>query len=168
MNSLEHSSADAVLFLRMQPSWVVIDDIRRFVETFCASACPEAEREEQLALAAHELVQNAIANAATPEVELKLEVDRASERVRVSVSNHARADQIEVLRSRLDRAQAHPDPLHGYVEAMREDPESRGGIGLARVRFEAALDLALHVEGERVTIHAAGPLVAPPLEAYGA
>jgi hypothetical protein len=44
---------------------------------------------------------------------------------------------------------------------MREDPESRGGIGLARIRFEAALDLALEVDGERVTVLAHGPL-APP------
>lgn len=166
MTSSEHASAsaDAVLFLRMQPSWVVVDDIRHFVETFCASACPQAEREEQLALAAHELVQNAIANAATADVELKLEVDHASERVCVSVSNCARADQIEVLRSRLDRALSHPDPLQGYVAAMREDPESRGGIGLARIRYEAALDLALQVDGEWITIHAAGPLMAPPPE----
>lgn len=163
MTSIDDASADAVLFLRMQPSWGVVDDIRHFVETFCASACPEAEREEQLALAVHELVQNAIANAATPDVELRLEVDRATERVCVSVSNHARADQIEVLRDRLGQTQSHANPLDGYVAAMRADPESRGGIGLARIRFEAALDLALDVDGERVTIRAAGPLVAPPL-----
>ena len=163
MTAMDHTEADAVLFLRMQPSWVVVDDIRHFVETFCASACPEAEREGQLALATHELVQNAIANAATPDIELKLEVDRATERVCVSVSNHARADQIEVLRTRLDWTQSHSDPLEGYVAAMREDPESRGGIGLARIRFEAALDLALVVKGERVTVRAAGPLVAPEM-----
>lgn len=161
MTYFDHTSAAAVLFLRMQPSWVVVDDIRHFVETFCASACPEAAREEQLALATHELVQNAIANAATPDIELKLEVDRETERVSVAVSNSARDDQIEVLRERLTRAQSYANPLDGYVAAMREDPESRGGIGLARIRFEAALDLALEVEGEKVTIRAAGPLTAP-------
>ena len=61
----------------------------------------------------------------------------------------------------LDRAQSHANALHGYVAAMREDPESRGGIGLARIRFEAGLELALEVHGEKVTIHAAGPLAAP-------
>jgi hypothetical protein len=165
MTSIEQQTgADAVLFLRMQPSWVIVDDIRHFVESFCASACPEAEREEQLALAAHELVQNAIANAASPDVELRLEVDHATEWVTVSVSNHARADQIEVLRQRLHRTLAHANALEGYVAAMREDPESRGGIGLARIRFEAALDLALLVEGERVTVRATGPLMAPSPE----
>jgi anti-sigma regulatory factor (Ser/Thr protein kinase) len=165
MTSIEQSDADAILFLRMQPSWREIDEIRHFVESFCASACPEIERQEQLALAAHELVQNAISNAVTPDVELRLEVDRATERVTVSVSNQARADQIEVLRDRLDKTLAHADPLEGYVAAMRDDPESRGGIGLARIRYEAALDLALDVDGERVTVRAAGPLVVPQPEA---
>jgi anti-sigma regulatory factor (Ser/Thr protein kinase) len=167
MSSIEQTEteAEAVLFLRMQPTWVVVDDIRHFVETFCASACPEAEREEQVALATHELVQNAIANAATPDIEVRLEVDRAADRVCVSVSNDARADQIEVLRSRLDKTQSYESPLEGYVAAMREDPESRGGIGLARIRFEAALDLALDVQGERVTIRAAGPFASPSLPA---
>jgi anti-sigma regulatory factor (Ser/Thr protein kinase) len=162
MTTSDHIDA-SILFLRMQPSWVVVDDIRKFVETFCASACPWAEREEQLALATHELVQNAIANAVTSDIELKLEVDRGRERVHVAVSNHARPDQIEVLRTRLHKTQSHPNPLDGYVEAMREDPDSRGGIGLARIRYEAALDLALEVQGEKVTIHAAGPLEAPDL-----
>jgi hypothetical protein len=161
----DQDGAEAVLFLRMQPSWVVVDDIRHFVETFCASACPEADRQEQLALATHELIQNAIANAATPEIELRLEVDRATERVIVAVSNDARADQIEVLRDRLGRTQAHANPLDGYVAAMRENPESRGGIGLARIRFEAALDLDIDVRGERVTVRAAGPLMAPDIAA---
>jgi hypothetical protein len=166
MQVTDHTGDAAVLFLRMQPSWVVVDDIRRFVETFCASACPWAQREEQVALATHELVQNAIANAITPEIELKLEVDQARERVHVSVSNDAHPEQIDVLRTRLARTQAHRDPLEGYVAAMSEDPASRGGIGLARIRFEAALDLALEVHGGRVTIHAAGPLAAPePLRA---
>jgi hypothetical protein len=164
MSVSDHTDA-SVLFLRMQPSWVVVDDIRRFVESFCASACPGAEREEQLALATHELVQNAIANATTPDIELQLEVDRGRARVRVAVTNHARPDQIDVLRARLTKTQSHRSPLEGYVQAMREDPESRGGIGLARIRYEAALDLALEVEGEKVTIHAAGPLTAPQLEA---
>ncbi|HEX9308489.1 MAG TPA: anti-sigma regulatory factor [Anaeromyxobacter sp.] len=160
MMTTAHTDA-AVLFLRMQPSWVVIDDIRRFVAKFCAHACPEAAREDQVALAAHELVQNAIANAATSDIEMKLELDRSRERVVVSVSNVARADQIAVLRMRLARILAHANALEGYVAAMREDPESRGGIGLARIRFEAALDIALEVDGEKVTMHAAGSLSAP-------
>jgi hypothetical protein len=161
MMATAHTGDAAVLFLRMQPSWVVVDDIRRFVQTFCASACPWSERDEQLGLATHELVQNAICNATTPDIEVKLEVDTGNEQVRVSVTNVARPDQIDVLRDRLQRMLSNPDPLAAYVAALREAPESKGGIGLARIRYEAALDLALEVDGERVTVRAHGPLTAP-------
>ena len=165
MITRSHTGAEAVLILRMRPSWNVVDDLRHFVEQFCINVCPEAAREEQLALATHELVQNAIANAATSDIEVKLELDRGTGRVRISVSNDAHADQIEVLRERLDRARAHANPLQGYLAAMKDDPHSRGGIGLARIRFEAALELDLEVAGERITMHASGPLSAPDLAA---
>lgn len=161
-------SDTAVFFLRMTPTWDVVDEVRRFVERFCETACPGTERQEQIALAAHELVQNAIANAAGPDVEVRLELDRQGGSIRLSVSNGCRPEKIDVLRARLFRAQAHRDPLEGYLEAMREDPYGKGGLGLSRIRFEGALDLGLEVRGERVTVHAAGPLRAArpaPLEA---
>ena len=43
---------------------------------------------------------------------------------------------------------------------MSKAPEERGGLGLARIRFEAELDLVVEIEGGRVTVHATGP-VAP-------
>jgi anti-sigma regulatory factor (Ser/Thr protein kinase) len=161
----EISCGETFLFLRMSPSWMFVDDLRRFVESFCAASCPGADREEQLALAAHELVQNAIAYASAPGVELKLELDRETERVRVSVTNAARAEQAEVLRARIAEVGGDADPLAAYLAAMRRAPDARGGLGLPRVRFEAALELRLETSGGRVTVHAEGPL-APP-DAFG-
>ncbi len=152
---------DRFLLLRMSPSWTFVDDLRRFVESFCAASCPGADREEQLALAAHELVQNAIAYASTPGVELRLELDARKERVRVSVTNATAPAQAEMLRERIAEVASEADPLAGYLAAMRRAPEERGGLGLPRVRFEAALDLRVEIAGGRVTVHAEGPL-APP------
>jgi hypothetical protein len=56
------------------------------------------------------------------------------------------------------RVQAAPDPLEGYLEAMRANPEGRGGLGLSRVRYEGELDLGIDVRGRHVTVHAAGRL----------
>jgi hypothetical protein len=154
-------TAPVVLFLRMDPSWVFVDDLRRFVESFCAAACPGAEREEQLALAAHELVQNAVSYASAPGVELRLEVDSHDRRVRVSVTNAVAPAQLAELQARVAAVAAQADPLEGYLTAMRSNPEARGGLGLARVRFEAALELSVSVEGARVTVHAVGPLASP-------
>jgi anti-sigma regulatory factor (Ser/Thr protein kinase) len=149
------------LFLRMSPSWMFVDDLRRFVESFCAASCPGVDREEQLALAAHELVQNAIAYASAPGVELKLQLDRETGRVRVSVTNAADPEHTELLRARLAEISGEADPLAAYLTAMRKAPDERGGLGLPRVRYEAALELRIEAAGGRVTVHAEGPL-APP------
>jgi hypothetical protein len=157
----ERHTGPTFLFLRMFPSWTFVDDLRRFVESFCAASCPGAHREEQLALAAHELVQNAIAYASTPGVELRLELDRGAARVRVSVTNAVEPAQAELLRALVAEVAGPADPLAAYLAAMRKTPESRGGLGLPRVRFEAALELSVETSGGRVTVHAEGPL-APP------
>ena len=150
----------AVLFLRMEPLWSTVDDVRRLVESFCAGACPGSSRDGELALAAHELVQNAIASGASHGVELQLELDRRAGRARLSVTNDCPPERIPVLRARIARAQANRDPLAGYLEAMREAPHERGGLGLSRVRYEGGLELDLEVHGARVTVHAAGTLAA--------
>ena len=155
-------SEPVVLLLRLDPTWVFVDDIRRFVESFCAAACPGAEREEQLALAAHELVQNAISYAATPGVSLRLAVDRDAKRISMAVSNAAAPDQVRILRERLEVLASYRDPLEAYLSAMREDPDGRGGIGLSRVRYEAALELEMTHDDGRVTVHAHGPIAPPP------
>ena len=40
MITRSHTGAEAVLILRMRPSWNVVDDLRRFVEKFCIHVCP--------------------------------------------------------------------------------------------------------------------------------
>jgi anti-sigma regulatory factor (Ser/Thr protein kinase) len=154
----DRSLETTILFLRMEPPWVFIDDIRRFVEAFCAAACPEAGREEQLALATHELVQNAVTNGTSREIELRLAVDPRAERVSVSVTNGCAPSALQRLRERLARIYLDQDPLAAYVRTMGEDLSARGGLGLARVRFEAGLELDLSAGDDRVTVHASGPL----------
>lgn len=151
-----------VLFLKMQPDWQLIDEVRRFVERFCAAACEGTDREAQLALAAHELVQNAISNASEPGVELQLQVDPSQARVSIAVTNRCQVEQVAELAERIRRAHAEPDPLAAYLSAMRAAPGARGGLGLARIRFEADLDLSVEQRGDRVTVIAAGPLRSPP------
>jgi anti-sigma regulatory factor (Ser/Thr protein kinase) len=155
------------LMLRMKPPWVFIDEIRRFVESFCACACPNQEREAQVALAVHELMQNAVPHSREEDVDLVLEVDPNTDKVTISVSNPCTGEQFEKLRARITSMNAEPDALKHYLEAMRAAPSTRGGLGLPRVRFEAQLDVAAHHDGDRVMVVAAGKLRAPRLHLEG-
>ena len=156
------------LMLRMKPPWVFVDEIRRFVESFCACACPGQSREAQIALAVHELMQNAIPQAGGDDVDLTLQVDPTANRIEIAVSNPCSDDQFHELQARVERLNAEPDALRSYLKAMTEAPATtRGGLGLARIRFEAQLELAVLREGRRVTVLARGPLDAPQLQAPG-
>jgi anti-sigma regulatory factor (Ser/Thr protein kinase) len=155
------------LMLRMKPPWVFIDEIRRFVESFCACACPERDREAQVALAVHEMMQNAVPHSMDEDVDLVLEVDPCTDRVEISVTNRCSAEQFQKLRERVERMNSEPDALKHYLESMRLSPTARGGLGLPRVRFEAQLDVTVRHEGQRVTVVASGRLRAPRLEIRG-
>jgi anti-sigma regulatory factor (Ser/Thr protein kinase) len=156
------------LMLRMKPPWVFVDEIRRFTESFCACACPGETREAQVALAVHELMQNAIPHAGGETVDLTLEVDPSDDRIEITVSNPTTDAQYQELHDRLNRINLEPDPLQSYLRAMAEAPmNQRGGLGLARVRFEAQLDLSITRQGARVSVLASGRLRAPMLTASG-
>jgi anti-sigma regulatory factor (Ser/Thr protein kinase) len=154
--------------LRMKPPWVFVDEIRRFVESFCACACPGQSREAQVALAVHELMQNAIPQAGGEDVDLTLQVDPKANRIEIAVSNPCPEEAFQELVGRLERLNSEPDALRGYLRAMNETPAaSRGGLGLARIRFEAQLELSVIREGRLVTVLARGPLDAPQLNVSG-
>jgi len=156
------------LMLRMKPPWVFVDEIRRFVESFCSCACPGESREAQVALAVHELMQNAIPHAGGESVDLTLQVDPVADRIEISVSNPGTEEQFAEFKGRLERLNLEPDPLQSYLRAMAEAPmNQRGGLGLARVRFEAQLDLSITREGNRITVLAWGRLRAPQFTVPG-
>jgi hypothetical protein len=155
-----HPEPTPSLHLSIAPEWSFVDDLRRFVEAFCASTTPDEDA--QVSLAAHELVQNAIANAEGPGIEVDLAVDPGARRVILAVTNVASRESAERLRARLARLYARPDALDAYLAAMDEDPHGRGGLGLARVRYEAGLDLDIQESAGRITVRAYTPAKVTP------
>jgi anti-sigma regulatory factor (Ser/Thr protein kinase) len=141
------------LTMRLEARWSFVDDIRRLVHTFCAEAADE-ERGAEVALAAHEMVQNAIANASSPDIELELAVDPAARGVQLAVSHGCAPEKVERLRARLARLYAYADALQGYLATMAENPDGQGGLGLARIRYESNLDLAVEERPGRLTVRA--------------
>ncbi len=162
-------AAPIQLFIRMNPPWVFIDEIRRFVESFCGCAALGEDREAQVALAVHELMQNAVPHAHGQDVELDLAVDRQAGRISIRVTNDATEAEYAALRDRLAAMYREPDALRHYLGTMKEQPTTaRGGLGLARIRFEAQMDIRVRrTSAERITVEAEGPIRAPSLSTVG-
>ena len=157
------------LFIRMNPPWVFIDEIRRFVQSFCSSASIGADREAQVALAVHELMQNAVPHARGHEVELDLELDPVAGHIVVRVSNSCSDDDYAALAARVESMYREPDALRSYLRTMKEHPTTaRGGRGLARVRFEAQMDIRVRrSSADRITVEAEGAIRPPSLSTVG-
>ncbi|HEX9241003.1 MAG TPA: ATP-binding protein [Anaeromyxobacter sp.] len=157
------------LFIRMNPPWVFIDEIRRFVQSFCSCASIGADREAQVAMAVHELMQNAVPHARGHEVELDLELDPVAGHIVVRVTNTCSEEELAVLSGRIEAMYREPDALRSYLRTMKEHPTTaRGGLGLARVRFEAQMEIRVRrMSAERITVEAEGPIRAPSLSTVG-
>jgi hypothetical protein len=146
------------LHLRLRAPWSFIDHLRRFSEEFCRSAGLGEERSVQVALTVHELAQNAVVHGAGAPIELDLELHPVARTVRVALSNACTADAFAALEAHLTRLRR-AEPLASYVSEMAASPaEVPGGLGLARIRYEGALEVEASYDAQRVTVVAHGDL----------
>ena len=83
----------------------------------------------------------------------------------VRVTNDSSEEEFAALRDKVDRDVPEPDALAHYLRTMKRAAlDGAGGLGLARVRFEAQLDIRVRRKSAtRVIVEAEGPLRAPRL-----
>jgi anti-sigma regulatory factor (Ser/Thr protein kinase) len=141
--------------LRMRPPWSFIDQLRRFTEAFCASACLDEPRREQVALAVHELTQNAVTHGGGAPIEVALRVDARARTIRVAVSNRCGTEAFAALDARVARLRG-TDPLASYLAEVQIARDTPGGLGLVRIRYEADLELEAAAGPGTVTVVATG------------
>lgn len=110
----------------------------------------------RLHMAAHELVENVLKYGSTPEVGLEFELERRNDGqiVRLRTRNTAAPEQLDEVTRRVTELRAAPDPVAYYDRLIRSTAPMIGvsGLGLARIRAEAGLDVDCSVEGREVSI----------------
>lgn len=130
-------------------------EIRRFTETLVAWI-PDGDARARVALAAHELFENAVKFSDDGKAALHVEWQRApSPRVSVSTRNRAKPTDLVALGALAERMRAASDPLAFYVAVMKEKPKARGGLGIVRIAAEAEMLLDIDVKDDEVVIRAA-------------
>ena len=116
----------------------------------------DQETTARLHMAAHELVENVLKYGSTPEVGLEFELERGEREsiVRLRTRNTAAPEQLEEVARRVTELRAAPDPIAYYDMLIRSTAPVLGmsGLGLARIRAEAGLDVNCTVEGREVSI----------------
>jgi anti-sigma regulatory factor (Ser/Thr protein kinase) len=130
--------------------------IANWLMDFCQMTVADRETTSRLHMAAHELVENVLKYGSSPEVGLEFELERGDELqfVRLKTRNTAAPEQLEEVTRRVTELRAAADPIAYYDRLIRSTAPVLGvsGLGLARIRAEAGLEVDCSVEGREVSI----------------
>jgi hypothetical protein len=130
--------------------------IANWIIDFCQMTVGDRETTSRLHMAAHELVENVLKYGTTPEVGLEFELERGDVEsyVRLRTRNTAAPEQLEEVTRLVTELRAAVDPIAYYDKLIRSTAPVIGmsGLGLARIRAEAGLDVNCSVEGREVSI----------------
>lgn len=159
------ASRPAFIELRIQPSVELISIVRRFVTAFYDEIVHDADATSRIALATHELLENAAKYSIDNETTLSIEITRRGKEsvATVRIRNRAKDSDIENLKHLFREMHAESDPLVFYQKMMRANAHRRdgSGLGLARIRAEGEMQLRYELDDGLVTILAEAPLASP-------
>jgi anti-sigma regulatory factor (Ser/Thr protein kinase) len=140
--------------LSFSPNVELIAIVRRFVSAFYDLILQDKDTASRLAMATHELLENASKYASDGETTLRIEVVAGGTGVRILLWNFAARDRIDDLAARFAEMAEAPDAAAYYQRLMERSMKMTegSGLGLARIRAEAEMSLACRVDGERICI----------------
>jgi hypothetical protein len=143
--------------LSFRPNTALVSSVRRFVAEFYDCWLPP-EMTSQVALASHELLENAVQHSSDGETEVHIEISLVGEgrTVCIRTRNAASPENLEVLRAAFAELEAATDPEAYYQQLMRATAKRTegSGLGLARIRAETGLAMTLDVADGQVSISA--------------
>ena len=153
-----------MVFMRFRPAWAYIEGIREFGRFFCVTTFGTIPLAERARVVLQEALENAVkysSKADDSELELLIQTDGGDPDQFLDLkatSFKARRDtQVGALPHSSRRSGAGLPRGHPPCIELRPDTATR--LGLARIRYEGAVELSLHEqEGGRIRLTATGKL----------
>lgn len=136
-----------------------VAEVRRLVERIQLRRGADETDAARIAMAAHELLENAIKFSIDGTARIRVEVSDSSE-VTILTRNRASAgdrEELAVLAAELASA---VDPMAFYVSLMGRAPTKRGGLGLGRIAAEGDMAIGFVFHDDVVEVHASSALAA--------
>lgn len=134
----------------------MVSTVRRFVEETFEKLVGDPEAVFRISMTAHELLENGAKYAVGHRVLLRVTLDEGEggARAQIAISDETTPEHVARLRARIDEIGRAEDPFALYQTYMRRTSKLRdeSGLGLARIRAEGEMNLALEVTGATVTI----------------
>jgi hypothetical protein len=149
-----------IVFMRFRPAWSYIEGIREFGRFFCETTFGTSELAERARVVIQETLENAVKYSTnTPDSELELLIESDGKDIQFSVTSMPDLAHAKSLREELIGIHA-LDPEQAYLAAFErasQEPGASARLGLARVRYEGAVELSLQEQKDgRIRVTAKG------------
>jgi hypothetical protein len=156
--SINATTGPYYIELSFAPSIELISIVRRFVGNFFELALASPETSARLAMAVHELLENAVKFSTDGDSTIRVDMTPAENLtlVKVTTKNRAREDDIRVLDETFGMMRAATDPMAFYMKLMERATRSeRSQLGLGRVAAEAGMQMSYdRTDDDLITVHA--------------
>jgi hypothetical protein len=156
--------SDADFELTFSPSLQLVDTVRAFVGQFYAETVGDSEVGAKLALATHELLDNAARYSADGRTSIRIRLERTPAHVDVTIAtrNRALGPHLSTVRTALDEIAAEPDAEVYYQRLMRKRMKRSdgSGLGLGRIRAEGDMALSYQIDVDVLELRAEGRFAA--------
>jgi hypothetical protein len=140
--------------LRFGPRWKYIACARSFIQNFLAISIVDQTKADKIAMAASELLENAVKYASGEDTHISVNVSPKTEKISVRVTNIATPESIETLKNVYTKI-TKGNSLDAYVSQMKEAAlrsDGKSQLGLARIRYETGGDLKMEIDGNVVKV----------------
>ncbi len=135
----------------------LISIVRRFVSDFYTRTLADPDATSRLALATHELLENAVKYSRDGKANVRIQVSGRGQkaRVRIRTKNRARPEDAEVIQRTIDEMSSMDATVY-YLSLMRRNAHRVGGsgLGLARIHAEAEMAMSVACRNGSVTVSA--------------
>jgi hypothetical protein len=147
--------------LCFRPTVALVSTVRRFVSDFYAELLASADVAHKLAMATHEMLENAVHYSIDQRSELCITAHRNERELVVTIrtKNRCTDERLEKVRIALDEVVGAEDPIMLYNRLVRraaKRTDGGSGLGLGRIRAEADLALSYAIDGDTVAVTAEG------------
>lgn len=142
--------------LDFRPNFELISIVRRFVSDFYDKMLNDRDAVSRVALATHELLENAVKYSLDGATSLSITVEPGDGQslVRVRISNSASPKHIASIQALFAEMQRYADPFEHYQMAMERTAKQveGSGLGLLRIRAEGEMRMTHTLEGDVLCI----------------
>jgi hypothetical protein len=153
-------NADATRFeIEFAPMLDLVGRVRHFVSDFYTESLGDPEVTSRIAVAAHELLENAVKYASHCFARICIVVAReedGAKTVTIETQNRALTENLDAVRETLDDLATSPDAMTSYQRLLDRCAKraTGSGLGLGRVLAEADMKLTYEIRQDELTIRA--------------